>query len=153
MKTYALIQNGVVINIVQADAPERFGGQGFDAVIDATNVYVGPGFEFDAKAGTFTPPDAPVAAPPRIITVPAFLRRFDAFCNPPRQAAIACDDHPICKGLMALALTRVGEGIDLDSASLPSLLAMLVNVGKLSQAEADAIRTSPVEPSELFQQQ
>lgn len=153
MNTFALIQNGVVINTVQADSPERFSGQGFDAVIDATNLYVGPGFGFDAKTGAFTAPPVPVEAQPSIITVPAFLRRFDAFCSPPKQAAIACDDHPICKGLMALALTRVNEGIDLDSESLPSLLAMLVRVEKLSYDEAVAIRTSPVESSELFEQQ
>ena len=85
-----------------------------------------------------------------VIEVPAYLRRFDRCCNTPKQASLACDANPICQGMMNLALSRVREGIDLKSTSLPTLLGALVNIGKLTQAEADCIRLTPPRADELF---
>lgn len=85
-----------------------------------------------------------------VIEVPAYLRRFDWCCTTPKQAALACDDDSVCRGMMSLALSRVREGIDLQSASLPGFLAALVAKGKITQAEATKIRTTPPRADELF---
>lgn len=85
-----------------------------------------------------------------VIEVPAYLRRFDRCCGTPKQASLACDANPICQGLMSLALSRVREGIDLKSTSLQGMLQMLVSLGKITQAEADCIRTTEPKEDELF---
>lgn len=94
----------------------------------------------------------PVVVPEQswLIEVPAYLRRFDWCCDTPKQAALACDPNPICQGMMNLALSRVREGIDLKSTSLPALLGQLVLAGKLTQVEANKIRTTPPKAEELY---
>jgi hypothetical protein len=124
-------ENGVVINTIVASA------------------------EFMAAnyaAGSYELVIEPVAPPvvSWIIEVPAYLRRFDSMCATPKQAALACDPDPKCQGLMNLALSRVREGIDLKSTSLQGMLQMLVSIGKITQAEADKIRTTEPKQDEVF---
>lgn len=133
-------QNGV---IVYPDAAEKF-----------SNITPSGGFVYADYSGYL--PLEEVArlptdpAPAWIIEVPAYLRRFDSLCATPKQAALACDPNPVCQGLMDLALSRVREGIDLKSASLQGMLQMLVSIGKITQSEADCIRTTEPKQEELF---
>jgi len=139
MKRIEILSGTTVINSINA-YPESV------ALLDTIAAQVADGSWRVAKVQDTVP--APVVLP--IITVPAYLRRFDSLCTPPKQAAIACDPHPVCQGLMSLALSRVNEGISLDSVSLPTLLGALVSFGKITADEALAIRTTAPTADEIF---
>ena len=70
MSEYALIKNGTARNVIVADPDEAARqGQGYDAVIrvDDRPDRPGPGWTYDATAGTFAAPPAqkPPSSPPR----------------------------------------------------------------------------------------
>lgn len=53
---YALIKNGIVVNVIIADPTFILGIQSqYDACIDVTNTYCGPGFLYDGVS--FTDPN------------------------------------------------------------------------------------------------
>lgn len=122
-----------------------------DAIETFANIEVVGDFVYAAYSGELdlTEAEKPYAGS-WVIEVPAYLRRFDWLCEKPKQAEIACDPHPICQGMMSLALSRVREGIDLKSESLPLYLAQLVKLGKITEAEAALIPSTPPRADELF---
>jgi hypothetical protein len=94
--------------------------------------------------------EEPVEVDEQIITVPAWLRRFDWLCDTPKQAALACSNSPIARGMMQLALSRVNEGISLRSQSLQGMLLKLVEDNAITSQEATKLRTTPPRDDERF---
>ena len=113
---YAIIKNGIVENVIDADAE-------FVAALpdhcEFSDV-AGIGWTWD---GEFTPPPAPPALPQlRHISVGQFFDSFGA-----QKYPILASDNPNVKALILDCQVR--SYIDLDNQSLPAGLAMLVALG------------------------
>lgn len=96
MSEYALVRGGKVRNVIVADSDEAARqGQGYDAVIqvDGRPDRPGPGWSYDATAGTFAAPPAPTpsspAAPDRLASARAAWAASSALNRTAALTAIA----------------------------------------------------------------
>jgi hypothetical protein len=136
MKRWALIEGGVVANVVEQDSEPTIGG----VWVPVGGMAVGPGDTYD---GTFF--SRPVAVESRVITKVSMLTRRLT------QAEFV--------GILTAAKTDVAieawkyvfdaaSTIDLDGQNTKDGMALLVGKKLLTQARADAILNDPVQPEE-----
>jgi hypothetical protein len=138
MNRWALIEGDIVANVVEQDDEPSIGG----TWVDITGRFVGPGYTYD---GTNFAPPPPPPPEPRVITKVSMLTRRLA------QAEFV--------GILAAAKTDVAieawkyvfdaaSTIDLDGQNTRDGMTLLVSKGLLTQARADEILDSPVQPEE-----
>lgn len=129
MTRWALIQGGVIANVVEQDGQPQADGQ-WIACGDA-----GPGWAWDG-VGFSAPPSAPPE--PRRISVGAFFDRLG-----PAKWAILADASPLVQAVVKDASVRTY--IDLDNPDLPAGLAIVAAGHTIDVA---AITGAPVMESE-----
>ncbi len=133
MNRYALIQGGIVANVVEQDDTPQIAGE-WVACGDA-----GPGWAFDGAV--FAPPSIPEpVAENRNISVGAFFDRFGA-----QKYPILMSLNPGVQALIKDCTVRTS--INLDSPQLPYGLAMIVAAG--FTIDSAAIINDPILPGEL----
>lgn len=136
MKRWALIERGVVANVVEQDSEPSIGG----VWLDITGQPVGPGFTYDGT--NFAPA---VVVEPRIITKVSMLTRRLT------QAEfvgilVAAKTDPAIEAWKYVF--DAASQVDLDSQNTRDGMALLVSKKLLTQARATAILEAPVQPEE-----
>lgn len=141
---HALINDGVVVNIIVADEEYAATLTGYDHVVlldtPEEQMVAGPGWLYDEQTGVFSEPAPVPATTARHISVGAFYDRFGE-----AKYAILADTNPLVQALIKDASVR--RFIDLDNPELPAGLQMLVNAGH--QIDPEAIISAPIQPHEI----
>ncbi|MCL1962467.1 MAG: hypothetical protein FWG56_12020 [Desulfovibrionaceae bacterium] len=157
---YALIQNGTVVNVIEADA--QFAGelQGFDAVVEAGGACIGWTWDGQALAPPQTadaPPQEPAPAARRITRL-AFRNRFTAAEKVALELASLDDPAAPMAQRQQAAMLRVNlddiktaSWIDLDLTDTRAGVRQMQALGLLAQGRADEILDAPVRPEEMPQ--
>lgn len=134
MNRWALIEDGIVTNVIEQEDEPQIGG----AWVDVTGLHVGPGCGY--HNGEFSDP----MPEPRIITKVATLSRFtDAEFVGIVTAAKTDVEVEAWKIKFDAAST-----ITLDDPRTQAGVALLVSKGLLTEERGTAILTDPVLPSE-----
>jgi hypothetical protein len=159
MASYALIRNGKIVNVIEAD--EAFAAamrMRFDEVVDVTNTPCGIGWSRTAGGFIDDRPQPPVeAAPPdtRVITKLAFLRRLTV--DEEVDLELASLDVPTGQPAARRTAARVrvatrrlstAQFIDLDDPEVVGTLQQFEAAGLLAAGRAAAILSAPVQPNE-----
>lgn len=154
---YAVIDNGIVTNTIEADAEFAAAITGHDAVIEAGDAGIGwlwDGQQLSAPQQPESPPQQPVT---RCITRLAFRNRFTQ--SEKALLEIAALDNPadsMEQRQQAAALRAYMKDvesatfIDLDRPDTRAGVQALELLGLLAQGRAAAILDSPVQPEEAL---
>jgi hypothetical protein len=121
----AIVKNGVVVNVVLAEAVEDVAAGVGETLIPHESA--GPGWTFDGT--TLTPPPAPVPEPVRVITPREFRQRF----TDTEQAGImaaAMQDVQVLDWRLRAAEAR---DIDLDHPETALGIDFLISKGLLAE--------------------
>ncbi len=128
---YAIIENGVVVNVVEA--PEPMAGKEMVATLEA-------GIGWTWSNGEFTRPSLPPAAPIRRIRTLAFRRRLPVEARRAltvaASAALDGGDATLQTWLDDLAASRE---VDLDDPEVADGVAALVAAGLISAGQAQTL--------------
>lgn len=130
MARIAIIENGVVVNVIVADSAPNG--------VDVTEIIVGPGWLYDGS--TFTPP--PVVAPPLPPTLPYSRYTVATFIEAlTRDEALSflatMKTDPLLEMWYELAKAR--NGVDFNDEATRTNAAYLVQCGVLTQARLDVL--------------
>ena len=131
MSRVALIRNGVVENVIEADV-EFAATLGYDEAIET--LVAGPGWRYDG--GEFQPPPEP--APPPLepeaqLTPLAFTRRFTLA----ERILISSSEDPIVQdGMM---LVQLAQYVRLDDPDTVALVRYIQAKGHITEDRADAV--------------
>ena len=128
---YALIKNGKVANIIEADAEFAAGLPGFDAVVASTEAGVG----WDYANGMLIAPEVPEPEPVVQLTQLAYLRRFTA----PERIAITASVDPLVQDF--LTLLGMAQDVRLDDADVIMGTQYLEQSGLIGAGRAAEILT------------
>lgn len=120
---WALIDGGVVVNVIEADGP-------LDGVTMVQSAEAGIGWTWDGQA--FTPPDAP--APPRRLTWDQFRDLF-----PPERRVVLLAAAMQSPALLEFTLDAVAQGVDMASERTAAGLAALVAAQLVTAEERDRL--------------
>ena len=128
---YALIKNGKVVNIIEADASFVGGLTGFDAVVASDAAGVGWGY---ADGMLIAPP---VSEPEPVVqlTQLAYLRRFTA----PERITITASADPLVQDF--LTLLKMAQDVRLDDADAIMGTQYLEQSGLIGTGRAAEILT------------
>lgn len=149
---YALIKNGQVVNIIEAEANFTAQLPGIDAILQHDSA--GIGWQWDGQQ--LTAPPAPPAAPlPTRITRLAFRNRFTlaekaalefAALDDPAAALAQRQQSALLRAM--LADQAVAKYIDLADPSTVAGVQLLEQSGLLAAGRAADILGAPVQPGE-----
>ena len=140
MERYALIENGLVVNVIEsATDPDGINGR-WVACGNAS-----PGWLHDAEAGTFSPPETATPEVPAwewLIDIGSFFDRFGAA----KMAVLTSSDV----GVQAIIKdTQVRQWIDLKHPDVASSIAYIgTKVPALTAELQSAILNTPVAETE-----
>lgn len=126
---YALIKNGKVVNIIDADAGFVAGLTGFDAAVASDEASIG----WNYADGALIAPEAPEPHPVVQLTQLAFLRRFTT----PERIAITASPDPLVQDF--LTLLGMAQDVRLDDADTVMGTNYLEQSGLIGAGRAAAI--------------
>ena len=150
--SYALIKDGLVVNVIEADAAFVAELAGFDAVVETDTAGIDWRWDGQKLSAPEPGPEAPL--PPRI-TRTAFRKRFTLAEKAALEfAALDAPAAPMAQrqqsALLRAMLADQGQAtyIDLDDQDTVAGVQALETFGLLATGRAAAILSAPVQPGE-----